>query len=54
MRKEEGCSSFAKCVREPMCMGGRNLFNGDVFLNFVKSGYVREGFCPRQNDYDGR
>lgn len=50
--KKDVLVSFAKCVREWICVGDAHVCDGDIGMVFVKSGFIKGGFCPSLNDYD--
>lgn len=51
LRREERLGPFARCVRDRMRMDGVGVFDGDVRKMFVKSEFLRGGFCLSLGDY---
>lgn len=45
-------ASFAKCVREWMCVDGLRVIDGNVRMVFVKSSFIPEGCLSSLHDYD--
>lgn len=52
LRGGEKLASFAKCVKELMCVDGGHVLDGNVRVLFVKSGFISRGFFSSLDDYD--
>lgn len=50
--REEAMISFAKCVREWVVVDRSQVCDGEIQIVFVKSGFIRAGYCPTLKDYD--
>lgn len=52
LREEEGLASFAECKRERIFSDEVRVFDGDMRMVFVRSGFISGGFGSRLDDYD--
>lgn len=48
----DGLASFAKCVREGMCVNGVLFSTRDLRMVLLKARLTSGGFCHSLNDYD--